>query len=289
MSDDHEFILCLTHDVDRVHKSLQGPYYAVKERDLSHLKSLFTSENPYWQFENIMELEEELGVRSTFFFLNEKNLIKEKLPEGSVDPRRWKYYMGYYDVKEPEIVDMTKELDRKGWEIGLHGSYDSYKDLERLNYEKKEIEDIVKHEINGVRQHYLNLDNPKTWKYQQEVGFSYDSSLGSSEEFGFLHGYDVKKPFDDDFLVFPLTIMDSALMDNTSSVSEAWELCYDILKEAKNNSAVMTVLWHQRCFDEKDFPGYAKIYEKIIKTAQEMDAWVGSMGEAFQLCKNKGW
>jgi len=61
MLDNYEFALCLTHDVDRVHKNFQSPYYAWKERDLSHLKHLVTSENPWWNFEEIMELEDELG------------------------------------------------------------------------------------------------------------------------------------------------------------------------------------------------------------------------------------
>jgi len=65
---DKEFALCLSYDVDRVHKSFQNPYFALKERDLSQQKPFFTSDNPWWKFEEIMKLEEELGVRSPFYF-----------------------------------------------------------------------------------------------------------------------------------------------------------------------------------------------------------------------------
>jgi len=79
---EYEFAVCLTHDVDRPYKTYQGPYYAVTDRDLSQLRSLFSSNRPYWQFEEIMALEEDLGVRSTFFFLNERNLFREKAAPG---------------------------------------------------------------------------------------------------------------------------------------------------------------------------------------------------------------
>jgi len=58
MLDDYEFALCLTHDVDRVHKSFQCPHYAMRERGLSYPKSLISSKNPLWPFEEIMEIED---------------------------------------------------------------------------------------------------------------------------------------------------------------------------------------------------------------------------------------
>ena len=61
--DGHRFALCLTHDVDRPYKTYQSLYYAITDLDPSHLASLVPGRNPYWSFERIMRLEEELGVR----------------------------------------------------------------------------------------------------------------------------------------------------------------------------------------------------------------------------------
>jgi len=262
--------------------TFQYLYYTLKERDLSHLCSWISSERPYWQFENIMKLEEELGVRSTFYFLNEKNLFKDKSHREWLKLKNWKLYTGRYDIKDPEIVKVIKKLDRNGWEVGLHGSYDSYDDVDRLKYEKMVLEDILGHEVIGIRQHYLNLKKPDTWEIQKEAGLKYDSSLGSTEEYGFHFGDKVKFPFDDDFAVFPLTIMDSALMSRTESLEEAWEECEKLLKQAREKNAIMTILWHPRMFNEKEFPGHAKIYRKIIEKAQEMDAWVGPIKKLYE-------
>lgn len=282
MLEDYEFALCLTHDVDRPYKTFQAPYYAVQERDLSHLKSLVSSERPYWQFEEIMELEEELGVRSTFFFLNEKHLFRDKGPRDWINPKNWKLFTGRYDITDEEIVDVIQMLDKGGWEIGLHGSYESYRDLERLRYEKETLEEIVGHKVIGGRQHYLNIEKPETWVNHREVGLRYDTSLGSSTEYGFQNGYEPLSPFDNEFVVFPLTAMEVALMDD--GLNAAKSLLEGLLEEAKAHDAVMTVLWHPRFFNEREFPEYRSLYRWLISKAQNQDAWVGPCAELYSKC-----
>ena len=287
LPDDKEFALCLTHDVDRPFKTYQGLYYGVKELDPYHIKSIFSKDRPYWQFDKIMELEEELGVRSSFYFLNEQNLFRDKSTKDWFKLKNWKLYTGRYDIENPEIKRVIRKLDENGWDVGLHGSYDSYLDVDRLRYEKKVLEDIIGHEVIGIRQHYLNLKKPDIWENHKEVGLKYDSSLGSSEEYGFHYGDKVKFPLDDDFAVFPLTIMDSALMDGTASLEEAWDDCERLLKQAKKRNAIMTILWHPRMFNEREFPGYTKIYRKIIERAQKMDALIGSIDKVLRHIKDK--
>jgi len=78
MIDDHPFALCLTHDVDRPYKTYQSVYYALADRDPRQLQSLFPGRNPYWQFERLMEIEDSLGVRSAFYFLDEQHLLRDR-------------------------------------------------------------------------------------------------------------------------------------------------------------------------------------------------------------------
>ncbi|MFW6041288.1 MAG: polysaccharide deacetylase family protein [Thermoplasmatota archaeon] len=287
MLDEYDFALCLTHDVDRPYKTYQSLYYGLKEFDFYHIKSAFSKERPYWQFENIMELEEELGVRSTFYFLDEKNLFKDKSLKEWFKPKNWKLYTGRYDIQSDEIKNVIRKLDKGGWEVGLHGSHDSFDEFERLKYEKEVLEDILGHEIHGIRQHYLNLKTPDTWENHSKVGLKYDTSLGSSTEIGFSNGYQIKSPLDNDFAVFPLTIMETPLINNSKNLDAAWKKCKELLKEAKENNAVMTILWHLRVFNEKEFTGYAKIYRKIIEKAKEMNGWVGPVRDAYEHIKNE--
>lgn len=280
--DGYEFALCLTHDVDRPYKTYQAPYYALKERDPSQLRSMVSSDRSYWQFDTILDLEAELGVRSSFYFLNEKRLFRDKSPREWLRPRNWRLYAGRYDVTDDDIVDAIRTIDRGGWEVGLHGSYDSYDDRDRLSVEKATLESILGHEILGGRQHYLNLNRPQTWRYHRAIGLRYDASLGSSTTYGFDGRYDVFRPFDDEFVVFPLTIMETALMENTSSFADALSECRRILREARENDAVVTVLWHPRYMNEDDFPGYRRLYRRLIEEALSMGAWIGPCGDYYE-------
>ncbi len=268
-----EFALCLTHDVDRPYKGLRSLYYAATERRPYHLRTLLAEENPYWQFEGIMALEEELGVRSAFYFLNEQH-IAERPPREWLSPTGWVQHLGGYDVTAPAIVEVIEGLEAGGWEVGLHGSYHSAGDRERLREEKRVLETVLECPVAGGRQHYLRLES-ETWDHHRAIGLEYDASLGSGTEYGFQAGYRPLRPFGDDFLVFPLTIMEQALPDPGEDFEAAWRECTRLLEEARENGAVMTVLWHPRYFNDREFPGHRRLYRRVVERALEAGAWVG--------------
>jgi len=286
MPGDAEFVLLLTHDVDRPYKSVQGLYHAVERRDPGQLRSLLPGTNPWWQFEEIADLEASLGVRSAFYFLREKHLL-EREPGDWLDPFYWIEHVGRYDVEASEMRDLLARLDDGGWEVGLHGSYDSYDDPDRLQREKALLESALGGPIAGGRQHHLNR-GPETWRHHREIGLGYDATPGSSTEYGFDHGYEPLRPFDDEFVVFPLTLMEAALPDPGEQFDRAWAACADLLAEADDNDAVMTVLWHPRLFTERDFPGYRRLYRRLVETAIEMGAWVGPPGDYYELLDHPG-
>jgi len=283
--DGHEFVLLLTHDVDRPYKTYQSLYYALTEpgRRAHHLASLLPDTEPYWQFDTITAIEEELGVRSAFYFLSEQRLGDRPVREW-LTARAWRLYAGRYSMDDPAIREVVSELDDGGWEVGVHGSYNTPDDRDRLRTELGRLEDVLGDDVHGGRQHYLNLAVPETWRHYRALGLNYDASLGSSEEVGFQHGYGLKRPFDDEFVVFPLTIMENALPDPDpdDGFDEAWAVCDDLLREAEANDAVMSVLWHPRHFSDADFPGHRQLYRKLIETALSRGAWVGSPGQFYE-------
>lgn len=280
--DDHPFALALTHDVDRVRKTYQAVYYAVTRRDPGSLLDLLPGRRPYWQFETVMDIESDLGVRSAFYFLDERSLFGDLPPREWLSPKSWRLYGGRYRVDEPAVADVIVELDEGGWEVGLHGSYDSYRDPDQIRREKRRLERILGHPVLGGRQHYLNLERPDTWKYQSAAGLRYDSSLGSSTEYGFGSGYGPFRPFDDGFVVFPLTLMEKTLPAVETDPERAWAVCEDLLHEARENGAVMTVLWHPSFFYDGDHPNYGRLYRRLVERALEMGGWVGPPGDIYR-------
>jgi peptidoglycan/xylan/chitin deacetylase (PgdA/CDA1 family) len=278
-----KFALCLTHDVDRVDKSWwHCAYYFAKTGRAYHLKSMFIKgkERPYWNFERIMALEEKHGVRSTFFFLNET----KKLEILKFDT--FKLAFGNYSMDSQKIVDIIKKLDEGGWEIGVHGSYDSYNNKELLAQEKRELERILERPVVGIRQHYLHLEIPETWKIQQEIGFKYDASFGYRDKVEFRDGKLLPfKPIGGDFVVIPLAIMDGPLF-SSMDIEDAWLKCEKIINLAQKTEAILTVLWHSNRFNDDEFPGQMRIYERIIEESKKRNAWVATGAEIWNWCKN---
>lgn len=271
------FVCCLTHDVDRLNHRLPTLRRLSSEPTRRRLGRLFGNGRPYWRIGEIRELERALGVRSSFYFLNEQSL-REKGPRHWLSPRSWSLY-SYYDIQSPAVAERIRTLAASEWEVGLQGSYESPLDRERLAHEKRVLEELAGRSVSGGRQHYLNGRFPESWRHHRAIGLAYDTTLGSAEEIGFAHGYDLMHPFDDEFAVVPLTMMDQAVMDGT--VEAAKRACEDVLAEAERNRAVMTVDWHQRTFDPVDFPGYREVYEYVVKRALELGAWVGPAGAAY--------
>ena len=260
--------ICLTHDVDRIRKTYQYLTHDVRKRRFGNLKTLFNGTSPYWTFEKIMNIEEEYGVRSTFFFLNETIRFKP------FSPSNWRLSLGRYRVNEPDVASMIRELDAGGWEIGVHGSYNSYKNLQLLKDEKAAVEDVLGRPVTGIRQHYLNLDIPDTWKLQREAGFRYDASFGFQKKVGFRD--DRYHPFTDTksgMFVIPLAIMEWYLFKTSGYDQEIiWKNTLKIIDLAEKHNGVLSILWHPHLFSEGDFPGYAEVYRRIIEETKERGA-----------------
>lgn len=254
--------IALTHDIDRTQKTYQfvtKPLMAVKKGNLndftSSLRTLFRKGN-YWNFEDIISIENSFNVKSTFFFLN------ESIAFNPIKPGTFKLALGRYKIDNPEIIKLIRWLDANGWEIGVHGSYRSYNQLSLLSEEKRTLEQIVGREIVGIRQHYLNLDE-STWDIQRELGFKYDSSFGLNRSIGFKDDKILPfRPFKDEFVVIPQTLMDTPYM-NTKSRDTKLESIMDICEE---KGGILVVNFHNDKFNIYDFPGYRDAYIGIIES-----------------------
>ena len=66
---------------------------------------------------------------------------------------------------------------------------------------------------------------------------------------------------------------------------DAWEECLNIISEAEKDNSLLSILWHQRVFYEKDFPNYTKLYESIIKECIRRKAWFGTSKEVYEHVK----
>jgi len=276
------FYVCLSHDVDHLYKTHQYLSHFVKyvlQGKLSsaayQIKSICLKDN-YWRLEQLAADERRLGLTSTFYFLN------ETLPFRLFYPPNWRLSVGRYSILDRRIQESIRYLDKNGWEVGVHGSFNSYKDGNLLSEEKKDLERILGHPVNGIRQHFLNL-NGQTWKLQKAAGFKYDASYGFTDDVGFkekkYHAFYAEQL--EDYSIVPLALMDFCLM----AKPDPWQVATEVIAEAETNKACLVINWHQRTFNEKEFPGYGDLYFRIIRECQRREATFLNVGQYVERIK----
>lgn len=274
--------VALTHDVDRAYKTYQYVTRMLRYLKRANLKevvqelvSITDYADVFWNFPEIMEMEEGFGVRSTFFFLN------ESIPFELFNINNWKLSLGRYKYSDKRIRSIISSLDKNGWEIGVHGSYNSYNNLELLLDEKQSLEHIVGHAVHGIRQHYLNM-NDRTWQIQREAGFRYDSTWGYTDKLGYKDDIVAPfHPFNDSFTEFPLSIMDSCYMEDPMRDVKVLEL----IKATDDKDGILVLNWHSNSYNPRDYPGYKESYKKMIELLKSHGARFVLLGDEA-ICKS---
>ncbi|RJQ27871.1 MAG: hypothetical protein C4589_07780 [Peptococcaceae bacterium] len=283
--DNKGFAVCLTHDVDEIYPPfshmLLSSLYHVRDLNFRSLKREFLwrrigkEYSPYWNFKEIMNLEEKYNARSTFYFLATDQ-----------DIRRFRY----------NIEDLKKELASivaKGWEVGLHGGYYAYNDLGKIKNEKERLEKVLGQKVTGYRNHYLRFKVPETWEFLSKTGFKYDSTLGYTDMVGFRNGLcHPFKPFnlnnnrEIDILEIPLNIMDGALFSFTASFEPAFKIAKNLIDTVQKYKGVLTLLWHSNNFNCAFKESWVRLYEDILKYCYEKNAWLTSGEEVWRWWEN---
>jgi hypothetical protein len=281
--------VCLTHDVDEVKKTYQWITYPLKlilkgnfgiiiPQYRSFIQKLRGHE-PYWTFDEIIQMEGSRGVRSSFYFLKETGKIL------LFDRKTWHHYGRRYDFNDKPIRKLLQDLYSREWEIGLHGSFYSYLDPEKLHIEKEALELSLGMSVTGSRQHNLNLKIPNTWLYQESAGLFYDTTLGYNDCLGFRWGISFPfRPFyakdnrSINILQIPLAIEDLPYF----RCQHPWNEFLIIFNHIKVTHGVLTLLWHQTVFNENEYPGWAREYEQIIDYCKNHNAWIGSTKQIYE-------
>jgi len=276
------FAIALMHDVDRPFKGdIDTAANIIKgRRGFKQLpkvlldrasQKVFGKPDTYFNFDKFVDLEKSYGFKSAFNIAALAN-------------RRHSKYDPLYSVSNPRILKAIELIKKEGWEIGLHGSYDSYKDTDMLVAEKANLESASKTKIRGISQHYLRLECPQTWESQVEADFQYDSTLGYNEALGFRCGaafpfypYSFEKKTSLPILALPLIIMDGVLFHELKLDSEeAVERCIKIIDAIKAHEGFGCILWHINAWDEEEFNGWIRVYKKVLDHLSMNGAWVTS-------------
>lgn len=277
------FAVCLTHDVDEVKKTYQWITTPLKLAARGDVRGLYfqglslldrlSGKEPYWAFDDLMSLEDGLGARSSLFFLHETARVRP------LESSSWRHLGRRYRWDDPKLSSLIRRLSASGWDVGLHGSFNSYDDLPTLEGEKKSLEKVLGEPVYTTRQHNLNLRIPETWLHHEGLGLLCDTTLGFNDRIGFRWG--TCFPFSPflpaegralNLLELPLVIEDIALLRNPRW-QEEW---VKIAGTVRGCGGVLTLLWHHAVFNPHEYPGWGDAYRQILSRAGKENAWIAS-------------
>lgn len=275
------FAICLTHDVDEIYPpfshTLLSSFYHLRDLNFKKLREqLFwqrkgKKHSPYWNFQQIIDLEKRYNAKSSFYFLATDKDIK-----------RFRYNIE--DLKS-ELINIVDE----GWGVGLHGGYFTFNDFEKIKKEKRRLEKSIGREVIGYRNHYLRFKTPDTWELLAKAGFKYDLTFGYNDMIGFRNGMcHPFKPFnlnsnkEIDILEIPLNIMDGALFGFVKSFEQAWKMTKKLIDTVEKYHGVLTILWHSNNFNCKFKEHWVRLYEDILNYGRARNAWMTSGEEIWK-------
>ena len=297
------FAVCLTHDVDNVsqhdtrihfralksqalHLLTSSPERkalgAIKGSALSLFDSIFNSGNldPLHCYERWLNVEAEFGAKSTFLFLPE-SYDRPHFSDGG-----YRYTdVVRFDGQQCTVSEMIREIHLRGWEIGLHPSWHTFRSAANLCRDKERLEEIIQAPVVSARQHFLHFDIRYTPQAYQEAGLLYDSSIGFNDDIGFRTGSCWPQEICGDsisegagVLELPLIIQDKCLtrMLGLGDLQRSVESALDVAAKVEEVGGVLTLLWHPRLITDTLS---MEVYRGLLQQLRERGAWFGTMAE----------
>jgi len=252
---DARFAVCITHDVDNVHRSITHLLKRADRFSFSDVVlALIGLRSLYNNIDLISDLEARHGIRSSFYFLS-KN----------------------YDLSA--LARTARRLVGSGWEVGLHGDFGTHDSAEAMEDAVTRLSSAFGSRPVGLREHYLQFDYGKTWEIAQSSGFIYDSTVGNRDSLGFRLG--LCTPFHPPdsgwkqmkMVELPLVLMDTTLWGYLRRSEDEGEKDFlNLLDQVNRVNGLMTLLWHQESLRMKG----GRIYPRLLASLAGRDCYVAT-------------
>ncbi len=256
-----EFTTFVSHDIDACLSAwLQGSYRALLDKKpLSVFKLLYLKlfkEDAWFNFKEILAIERNLNIRSTFFFMSSKG-------------KKGNFRNSDYTVSRKKFKKVFQDIESNKSEVGLHGSFGTCNDESLYKNDLKKLE----YKVIGNRFHFLEFDVEKTIPILEKSDIRFDSTMGFAEHPGFRNGicypfylYDIEKDAPSTVLEIPLILMDGTLQNKkyvNISRDKAVEYVLPLIQEVRKFNGVFSILWHNTHFSEYKFKGWKEVFIEI--------------------------
>jgi len=302
--DDRPFAICLSHDVDLISdavtpgQALRSMRLALLGGDRSRRDRVVRLARPGVRaaraarhglstapaadsLERCLDIEKQNEVTATYFFTAYPGR----------DGHRFDCAYDFGDRCrfggiETTVADVVRTIDRGGFEVGLHGSYNSALVPGRLAAEKTALEQATGLSVASTRQHFLHWDIRATPPLHAGAGFSADSTLGFNRNIGLRSGtslpfrlFDFERGHAVGPVELPIVVSDPALIREDAlelGLELARETLRAMLDRIADVAGVATVVFHPNNLEQ---PDYLRLFEDVIAYGRERGAWFASVAE----------
>ncbi|MFN2627995.1 MAG: hypothetical protein ABR569_05075 [Gaiellaceae bacterium] len=296
------FAICMTHDVDLLSRT-STPRQALRSLRTSITDSAATprqqiirlvrpgvraaraayngiSTTPAAEMlERSVQIERDRGVTASYFFTAYPGAASSRYDctYGLEDPCRFR-------GKRMRVADVLRTLDDEGFDVGLHGSYNSALVPGMLAREKASLESATGLAISTTRQHFIHWDVRITPHLQADAGLTADSTLGFNRSIGFRAGtslphrhFDIERGARLNLLQVPLLVHDGALL-RPDALELDVELATDVIRTFVDRAAELgglaTMIFHPNNIERED---YLELFTRSIEYGLERGGWFASL------------
>ncbi|MBA4241088.1 MAG: hypothetical protein C0448_10195 [Sphingobacteriaceae bacterium] len=215
--------------------------FSLKINQVVHriVSNLNEEKDPYNTFDVINSLSKETQTALQYFVLIGDYSAYDKNPH----------------YKNEGFRKLLKGLSNQ-YEMGLHPSYESFNHPEKIEIEKKRLEEIIEKKVTSARCHFLKVKFPETYRTFIKVGITDDYTMIYASQSGFRTGlctpypwFDLEKNEITSLTIHPSTIMEGTLRDyNGYTVEHANATINGLLNEVKKQGGEFVSVWHNDSF-----------------------------------------
>ena len=281
--DGKKLVILLTHDVDNPlgRKVIQKlPEMIANTKSPAFYLYTFLRiinniiDTDYWHFDEIMEMENQFGVKSSFFF----SIIPSWLSGN------WRDVL--YSIQDMKFQEILKALTQGGWEVGLHASLNAHKSKEDFLQEKKTLEKLTGVHVVGLRHHYwfLGPEAERTMEMHSDLGFLYDLSIGFDDVMGFRRSVAFPYfPWSESHssatrtLQIPNFCMDGHLFYKKGSTYSKMRKFWTAFRNLRSSEGVGVLNWHARASSPNGIKlrEWGRAYESILhQITKDQSIWI---------------
>jgi hypothetical protein len=164
--------------------------------------------------------------------------------------------------------------------LGIHPSYASYLNADKVALEIERLETITGHEIHKSRQHFLRLKIPESYNTLITAGVRSDYSMGFADNFGFRAGtsfpfryFDLIQNKSTELMIHPFAYMDSAMKDYMHlNPEQAKAEINALMAEVKAVGGQFISIWHNSSIHDKgEWKGWKAVLDFTVEKGLEQE------------------